>query len=76
MTREKPPRLRVSLTGDVTVVELVDRRILDEMREPVIHLVRNCIDLKSTAFPPLQLPLQPNANPRAWKDLSVPTGIS
>ena len=31
MTREKAPRLRVAAAGDVTVVELTDRRILDEI---------------------------------------------
>ncbi len=31
MTREKTPRLRLSSVGDATIVELTDRRILDEV---------------------------------------------
>ncbi len=41
LSRDQGKQARVTMQGGETEI---DKRILDEMRDPVIHLIRNCID--------------------------------
>src|SRR5262249_53333327 len=41
LAREQGKSINLSITGGETEI---DRHILDEMKDPLIHLIRNCVD--------------------------------